>query len=443
MTQPVEGARGHAFAIPEPSTDRPPDRAADPRESGGDARPSRSRGPFRRIAFVLAVNALGAGVPTPLYAVYEQQMGFGSGTLGLIFAAYALGVVLAMFFIAPLADAIGPNRILYLGMVLTALGGVVFLVASSPGVLAVARVVSGLSVGATTSTATAAMTVLEPYQDKHHVARVAVAANFGGVAIGILASGLLVEYAPLPTRLVYLVLIAASAVGIAAIALTKDPVEHRSGRLRVPRIQVPPDRRGPFWISAGGIAACYSIYGLFGALTPTVVRQVLQLTNAAVVATFVAVMFGAAALIQLALAEIRDRRALLLGLPMILAALVPVELALVTASAALLLAGAALLGVGVGLAFMGAVTLIDRVAPDEKRAEILSGFYLAGYLALSVPTIGVAFRSQSVGIRAAGIEFGLVLAVVVAVLALVTWRTPTPPGGGGRVPPGEGVGRHL
>ncbi len=92
----------------------------------------------------------------------------------------------------------------------------------------------------------------------------------------------------------------------------------------------------------------------------------------------------------------------------------------------------AALGAAVGLTFMGSVTLVDRVAPEDARGEMLAGFYLAGYLALAVPTIGVAEASQQIGLTSAGVLFGVILAFAVALLYWVISRTPTPPGGGGR-----------
>ncbi len=394
----------------------------------------RSRWPFRWTAWALSVTAFGAGLPTPIYSIYEREFHFSPAVLGVVFGAYTAGVFLTMFVVAPLSDAWGRKPVLYVGMALTALSGVVFLVASGVLVLALARVVSGLAVGATTSTATAAMAGLEPRGDQHHVARVAVAANFGGVASGVLLSGLWVEYGPDPTHLVFLALVAAALLGVAAIAVTPETVAAPDRRqpVKVRRLRIPPDERVPFWVSAGALAACYSIYGLFGALAPSFLRVGLHVDNYAEAAGFVSVMFGMAAVVQLGLGQVRDRRALLIGLPVLVLGIGAFVLSLPLSSVPLLVAGAAVVGTGVGFAYMGSVTLIDRIAPAEIRSEILSAFYLAGYLALAVPTIGVAVVLDRVGLDAAGLGFGAVLGVVVVVLYFVLRRTPTPPGGEGR-----------
>jgi len=393
-----------------------------------------SRWPFRRIAFVLAITAFGAGIPTPVYAIYEREFALNSAELAAIFAAYTAGVVVTLLLVAPLSDLIGRRPVLLIGMGLTALSGVLFFLAHGPEIVALARFVSGLAVGATTSTATAAMASLEPRHDQHHVARVSVAANFGGVASGILLSGFLVEYGPAPTQLVYMLLIGASVIG--AIAVLDSPETVIRGPhpppIRVQRLSVPSAIRQPFWVAAGALAACYSIYGYFAAIAPTFLRVSLSIDNSAISSGVIAVMFGLASIVQLGLGQVRDRRALLLGLPVILVATVLVTLSLPLSTLALFAIGAAMLGIGVGFAYMGSVTLADRVAPSVERGEILSAFFIVGYLALAVPTIGVGATIDQFGLIAAATGFGAALVIWVAILYVATRRTPTPPGGEGR-----------
>lgn len=392
------------------------------------------RGAFRWTAYVLGVTAFAAAVPTPLYPVYEARFGFAAGVLGLVFAAYTPGVFLTLFVLAPQAERIGRRKLLTIGMLLTIAGSAVFLFASGVAWLALGRAVSGLAVGATTSVATAAMSDLEPYRDQHHVARVAVAANFGAFALGVLLSGIVVEYVAHAAQIVYLLPIAGSAVGLLAIRATPETAaELGEPRTRwLQRIAVPAEVRRPFWVATGGIAACYSIYGLFGALIPSYVRTGLHQPSHLVAGGIVALMFGTAAAIQLATSQIRDRRALLVGFPTLVAALLLLVGILPLANGTLVVVAATALGAAVGLTLMGSITLIDRLAPERERGEILAGFYLAGYLALAVPTIGVAEASERIGLVRAGILFGAILAVAAAILCVATYRTPTPPGGGGR-----------
>ncbi len=412
------------LAVPEPGAAG--DRAGSPRPA--------SRWPFRWAAVALAVTAFGAGLPTPLYPIYEREFHLSAVVLAAIFGAYALGVLATMLLVAPLSDVLGRKPVLYLGMALTVASGFAFLTASGIATLALARAISGLAVGATTSTATAAMASLEPRRDQHHVARVSVAANFGAVASGIVASGLLAEYAPWPTRLPFTALLAAGLLGVAAVARTPETVPHGGQTVGVRRqhVRVPAQIRLPFWVAAGALAGCYSIYGFFAALAPSFLRDVLEVRSTVAEAGVVATLFGLAAIAQLGLGQLRDRRALLLGLPLMLAALALFVLSTGITSLPLLVAAAALLGVGVGCVYMGSVTLVDRVAPAALRGEVLSAFFVVGYLSLAIPTVGVGLVAIRYGLSAASLSFGAALGVFALALYVLTRVTPTPPGGEGR-----------
>ncbi len=406
------------------------------------ARPGPPRRWFRWTAYVLGVTALGAAIPTPLYPIYATRYGFAAGVLGLVFAAYALGILVTLFVVAPRAEAIGRRRVLLFGMAMIALSAAIFVVANGVALLALARAVTGLGVGATTSVATAAMSDLEPNRDQHHVARVAVAANFGAFALGVGASGLLVQYAPYPLALPYLLPIGASVLGALAVHWMPEtaPRLGQPTSWRVQRISVPATIRQPFWVAAGGVAACYAIYGFFAALVPSYVRSGLGLSAPTAAGAVVALMFGTAAVVQLATAEIRDRRALLVGFPMLLVSLVGLVLILPLGSWELLAVVTLGLGAAVGLTYMGSTTLADRVCSEGDRGEILAGFYSAGYLAVSVPTVGIAVLSGVVGLSDSGVLLGAVVALLVTALYVEAYRTPTPPGGGGRPrasPPSE------
>jgi MFS family permease len=389
---------------------------------------------FRWTAYALGVTSFAAGISTPFYPLYEVEFGFSAGVLGAVFGAYAAGVLLTLFFVAPEAEHVGRKRLLYLGMGLTALGAGVFALADGVLWLAVARVLTGMAVGSSTSVATAAMSDLEPYHDQHHVARVAVGANFGGFAVGVTLSGIAAVLLPDPSQVVYALPLLAAGVGVLAVRATPETATAIGGPVRwhMQRISVPPDLRAAFWVAAGGIAACYAIYGFFAALVPSYIRSGLLINDPLVEGVVVAIMFGSAALVQLSTGEIRDRRALLLGFPVLVGALLVLILTLPLDSLWLLGAVAAGMGAAVGLTYMGSVTLVDRVAPEGKRGEILAGYYCAGYLALAVPTVGVAEASDWIGLGAAGILFGGILAVAVLLLLVLVRRTPTPAGGGGR-----------
>ena len=52
---------------------------------------------------------------------------------------------------------------------------------------------------------------------------------------------------------------------------------------------------------------------------------------------------------------------------------------------------------GQGLAYLGSLALLNQIAPPHQRGEVTSGFYIATYLGVALPVLGVGFGAQLVG----------------------------------------------
>ena len=115
---------------------------------------------FWLTALLFAATMLGTTLPTPLYALYERQWGFGAGMVTVVFSTYAAGVLAALLLAGRSSDQVGRRPVLAAGLGISAVSTVVFILAPSLGWLFVGRVLSGLSAGLVTGTATAALTDL-------------------------------------------------------------------------------------------------------------------------------------------------------------------------------------------------------------------------------------------------------------------------------------------
>jgi MFS family permease len=101
---------------------------------------------------------------------------------------------------------------------------VVFAVAGTLGWLFVGRVLSGLSAGIVTGTATATIVDLVPQRSKARASLVAAAVNMGGLGAGPLLAGVLAQYAPLPLMLCSIVDLALVVVAALAVQAVIEPV---------------------------------------------------------------------------------------------------------------------------------------------------------------------------------------------------------------------------
>src|SRR5437868_12615011 len=133
------------------------------------------------------------------------------------FATYAAGVIAALLLFGRLSDEVGRRRLLLPGLGLSALSAVCFLTADGLPLLIVGRILSGLSAGIFTGTATATLVDLAGAERRARATLVATIANMGGLGCGPLLAGVLSQWAPSPLRLTFwvdLALLVPAATGI-------------------------------------------------------------------------------------------------------------------------------------------------------------------------------------------------------------------------------------
>ncbi|MDT4977740.1 MAG: hypothetical protein QOG98_3498, partial [Pseudonocardiales bacterium] len=110
---------------------------------------------FWVAAAAFLVNMGFSAVPTPLYVLYQQRDHFSTITVTLVYAVYAVGVIGSLFLAGHVSDWVGRKRVFVPALLINVAAAGIFLIAPSlPGLL-LARVVSGVSIGLTTATATA------------------------------------------------------------------------------------------------------------------------------------------------------------------------------------------------------------------------------------------------------------------------------------------------
>src|SRR5438067_730121 len=104
--------------------------------------------------------ALGTA-PSPLYGLYKARDGFSSFTITLIYAAYAIGAMATLFLAGHTSDWYGRRRLLLGALAPAVVSALVFLLWPAEPGLFVARIFSGLAVGAVVATATAYLVELD------------------------------------------------------------------------------------------------------------------------------------------------------------------------------------------------------------------------------------------------------------------------------------------
>ncbi|MDX6340413.1 MAG: hypothetical protein QOH87_551, partial [Trebonia sp.] len=229
------------------------------------------------MASVLAAVMLGTTLPTPLYVIYQAQWHFSAAVVTVTFAVYAAAVMATLLLAGRSSDQAGRKPVLAVALGASALSTIVFILAPDVGALIAARIVSGMSAGLVTGTATAALTELVPASAGRRASLAATAANMGGLGLGPLIAGLFAQYAPHPTVLVFEVYLAVlAAAGLCLLLVPETVHARRRPALRFAGLGIPEQGRGEFIAAATAGFSAFALLGLFSALAPTFLGTVLH-----------------------------------------------------------------------------------------------------------------------------------------------------------------------
>jgi MFS family permease len=390
----------------------------------------RARCAFGLLAYAFAAIMVGTTLPTPMYALYAEHMHFAVLTTTVIYATYAGGVLFALLAFGRWSDAIGRRPVLAAGVVFAVASAAVFLVADAVPMLLVGRVLSGLSAGLFTGTATAAVIEAAPPNWRTRAAGVATVANMGGLGIGPLLAGLLVQYAPAPLHLSFLVHIVLAILAGIAVAVVPE-TSQRTGRIGVQRLSVPVEVRAVFVIASLAAFAGFAVTGLFAAVAPSFLSQVVGIDNHAVAGLIASSIFFASAVAQIAAGNLNPQRAVAIGCAILVAGMVILAVALQLSSLVGLIAAAVVAGVGQGISFSRGLAAVAERTPADRRAEVSSSYFVVAYVAISLPVVGDGLAAQDWGLQTAGVTFAVAVGVLsticlVAILVLEARQSRSP-----------------
>ncbi|WP_328715263.1 MFS transporter [Nocardia salmonicida] len=369
------------------------------------------------LAFTVVM--LGTTLPTPMYTLYAAEFSFGIDTSAMIFATYAAGVIAALILFGSWSDLLGRRPLLLAGVACSAASSSVFLTTESVAQLLVGRGLSGLSAGLFTGTATAMIAEAAPPAWKTRAAVVAGVANIGGLGIGPILSGTLIQYGPRPLHVVFAVHLALLGAAVLAIRRTPETVARQPYRnLSLQRLSVPPGTGPAFLRAALAAFAGFCVIGLFTSVVPTFLNQSLHIHNKLIAGAVVATVFAASAAAQIAARAWPVTAALVLGCAGLTLSALLIGVALTIGSVPVLIAAAAVGGAGQGVSFTKGLGALVQAAPAERRGEIASSYFVVAYFAISIPVVGVGLAARSWSLSRIGLVFGTLVAVV-AMLSLL------------------------
>ncbi|RDZ31973.1 MFS transporter, partial [Haloferax sp. Atlit-24N] len=162
----------------------------------------------------------------------------------IIYAVYAIGVIIGLLIFGNLSDRVGRRYILIIGIILSIFSALIFLISNSLFLLFLGRVISGFSAGLFMTTATIALINLSPENKKSETSIIASLINMLALGLGPLLSGLFAQYLPYPIRLIFVVEFLMLIPAFIGVWIMVEPVLNKCGfKISIQKLSVPSEMR--------------------------------------------------------------------------------------------------------------------------------------------------------------------------------------------------------
>ncbi|MCF0077571.1 MFS transporter [Streptomyces lomondensis] len=363
---------------------------------------------------------------TPLYVLWQRDIGFSKGTLTVVFAFYIVGLLGSLLVSGVVSDRLGRKPVLLPALGLALAACAIFATVTTVAALIIARLFTGIAVGAVVSAGMAAVTDVAGPERKRLAALLASCAMVFGAGLGPLLAGLLSETLPAPTVTVFVV--EAVLLVTAVLAVLRMPVRRPAARGKGAWVRVPGVPHGNgihltlgIAVFAPGITATSFVLSL----GPTLLTELLGTTSRIVSGAMAFVMFLAATGVQFAVQKLRRRTILTAGAISTTLSMGALIAAVHASSVALLVASALLAGAGQGMGQLGGLSLLNSTVPAQRLAEANAALNVGGYIPAGLLPVSTGYLMDAVGLPTGATVFGTVLmglAVVGAIVVLTGHR---------------------
>ncbi|MFI5679986.1 MFS transporter [Streptomyces cellulosae] len=412
-----------------------PVQAVDGRQRSGTAEPGGgSAAPLGWVWLaawpVTAVFVL-SNAATPLYVLWQRDIGFSKGTLTVVFAFYILGLIGSLLVSGVVSDRLGRKPVLLPALVLALAACLIFATATTVAALIVARLFTGIAVGAVVSAGMAAVTDVAGPERKRIAALLASCAMVFGAGLGPILAGVLSESLPGPAVTVFVVeavLLLTAMLAVLRMPLRRPAAPAKGAWVRVPG--VPRGNGRPLALGIAVFAPGITATSFVLSLGPSLLTGLLGTTSRIVAGAMAFVMFLAATGVQFAVQRLDRRTILTAGAVSTTLSMVTLIVAVHTSSVPVLIASALLAGAGQGMGQLGGLSLLNSSVAPQRLAEANAALNVGGYVPAGLLPVSAGYLSDAVGLTSGATVFGAVLmglAVIGGLVVLASRRQATEP----------------
>lgn len=337
-----------------------------------------------------------ASAPAPLYQIYQRLWHFSPVILTLIFATYALFLLLALLIAGSISDYIGRKPVILLAILLQMTSMMFFLFSNDINMLFFARAIQGIATALAVSSIGAALLDL----NKHKGPIINSICPMLGMTVGSILACLVLQYSNAPLHLIFEILIVIYLIEFILTIFSPETAVKRSGALASLKLKmaVPPAAKFALISISPVNIALWMLSGIFLSLMPSLFVQAFQIHSAWLNGLSFSAITLSGAIGIILLRKSASVFILKFGTIHLILGTIILILGINLVNFYLLFIGSIIAGLGFGTSFMGAIHTVMPLAKPEERAGLMAAFYVESYLAFSVPAIIAGLLVQKIGL---------------------------------------------
>jgi MFS family permease len=379
-----------------------------------------TRGSYLALVALL-VFTMGTSIITPLIPLYQQEYGLSNGVLMLLFATYTATVVPTMLLAGNASDRLGRKRLAIPAMLVMTSASLVFSFTDSVPMLFAGRVLQGLAIGMYLGVGTAFVIDHARPWSKALAAMTAGAAFRLGFGLGPLFGGIVAQYWGNPLHRPFEIHVVLMVLGLACVLVARETVPRRPYRFEM-RVGIPKGQGIGFAGFIGPAAFTMSFMeGTVLSLVPLFLYNTLGATNVAIAGLCGFLVLGLGGMTPILTRNVDPRKAVMVGVAVSAVVTWLIAGAAFAGSAVLVVVAAGILGFVNGLILQGGTVICGTIVPLAERGKLMSALYMCAY-AGTIPTVGLGYLSQAVGLTNALIVFSIIACLLAAWIVLVGRR---------------------
>lgn len=377
------------------------------------------RGSFVTSAAVVAHTIWTSAAPALTYPLYAQEWHLTTFSVTAIFAVYPIFVVAVLVLFGNLSDYIGRREAMLIGVGCSAIGSLIFTVAPDVAWIFVGRAFMGVGVGLSAGPSAAAVVEFSSPSKTAQAGGVTAAAQGLGMMAAALIGGGLIQYAPLPMRLNFLVLTMVLAGLFTAVWFLPNHTASRPhGRWRPKMPSIPNGVFAAFVTATAAVTGSYVLGAMTLSLGAQVARDVVASSNALVNGGTIAVFALFSSLATFPARKASPSKVMLTGALIAMTSSALLAVAAVEHSFVVYSLAQASAGSAYSLLLLGGLTLMNSHTPVTHRGATLSALFLVAYLGQAVVALVLGQIATAHGLQVS-VEIGVGAVAVLAALTLL------------------------